>query len=161
MREQIILVILLTGNLTLHLIWLTALRGFTIANYRGLIAGCWNPGSEAVDAFTVDWSGENNWWCPPIGLIPRVIRHAQACHSKGSMVVPLWLSAPFWPLLCPYGSDCFAPFVRECKELPQAASLFIPGLSGAVLFNGEVPNTKVLALHCDLAHQFLMDLFPV
>ena len=38
---------------------------------------------------------------------------------------------------------------RECKELPQAASLFIPGLSGAVLLNGEVPNTKVLALHCD------------
>ena len=21
------------------------------------------PGSEAVDAFTVDWSMENNWWC--------------------------------------------------------------------------------------------------
>ena len=21
---------------------------------------CWNPGSEAVNAFTVDWSGENN-----------------------------------------------------------------------------------------------------
>ena len=48
---------------------------------------CWNPGSEAVDAFTVDWSGENNWWCPPIGLIPRVIRHAQACRAEGSMVV--------------------------------------------------------------------------
>ena len=42
---------------------------------------CWNPGSEAVDAFTADWSGENNWWCPPIGLIPRVIRHAQACSA--------------------------------------------------------------------------------
>ena len=34
---------------------------------------CWNPGSDAVDAFTVDWSGENNWWCPPIALISRVI----------------------------------------------------------------------------------------
>ena len=22
---------------------------------------CWNPGSEAVDAFTVDWGQENNW----------------------------------------------------------------------------------------------------
>ena len=33
---------------------------------------CWNPGSEAVDAFTVNWQGENNWWCPPIVLIPRV-----------------------------------------------------------------------------------------
>ena len=23
---------------------------------------CWNPGTEAVDAFTVDWVGEINWW---------------------------------------------------------------------------------------------------
>ena len=35
---------------------------------------CWNPGSEA---FTVNWEGEINWWCPPIGLIPRVLRHAE------------------------------------------------------------------------------------
>ena len=25
----------------------------------------WNPGSEAVNAFTCDWHGENNWWCVP------------------------------------------------------------------------------------------------
>ena len=36
----------------------------------------WNPNSEAVDAFTCDWSGENNWLCPPVYLIPRVLRHA-------------------------------------------------------------------------------------
>ena len=47
---------------------------------------CWNPGSVAVDAFTVNWSDENNWWCPPIGLVPRVIRHAQACRAVGFMV---------------------------------------------------------------------------
>ena len=41
----------------------------------------WNPGSEAVDAFTVDWSGENNWFCPPVALIPRVLRHAQHCKA--------------------------------------------------------------------------------
>ena len=110
---------------------------------------CWNPGSEAVDAFTVDWRGENNWWCPPIGLLPRVIRHAQACEAQGSMVVPLWLSAPFWPLLCPFNTGVFTWFVREVRELPQVDTLFLPGLSGAALFNGEVPNTRVLALRCD------------
>ncbi len=26
----------------------------------------WNSGSEAVDAFTVDWSRENNYMCPPV-----------------------------------------------------------------------------------------------
>ena len=42
---------------------------------------CWSPGSEAIDAFTVNWEGENNWWCPPIGLIPRVLRHAKECKA--------------------------------------------------------------------------------
>lgn len=37
---------------------------------------CWNRRSEAVDAFTVNWADENNWWCPPIALISSVIRHA-------------------------------------------------------------------------------------
>ena len=26
----------------------------------------WNPGCETIDAFTVDWKGENNWVVPPI-----------------------------------------------------------------------------------------------
>ena len=29
----------------------------------------WNLGSEAVDTFTCNWEGENNWWCPPVYLI--------------------------------------------------------------------------------------------
>ena len=112
---------------------------------------CWNPGAEAVDAFTVNWEGENNWWCPPIGLIPRVLRHAQVCRASGSIVVPLWLSAPFWPLLYPYGTGYFASFVRDARQLPLVNTLFIPGLSGASLFNGETPNTKVLVLRCDFS----------
>ena len=66
------------------------------------------------------------------------------------MVVPLWPSAPFWPLLCPYNAGSF---VREARELPQVESLFLPGLSGATLFNGEVPNTQVLALRCDFSRE--------
>ena len=26
----------------------------------------WKPGTEAVDAFTQDWSSENQWLCPPL-----------------------------------------------------------------------------------------------
>ena len=109
---------------------------------------CWNPGSDAVDAFTVDWSGENNWWCPPIGLIPRVIRHAQACRAKGSIVVPLWPSAPFWPMLCPFRTGCLATFVRKVRESPQVDSLFLPGWSGAVLSNGLGGSGPAVASIC-------------
>ena len=34
----------------------------------------WNPGSESIDSFICDWEHENNYLCPPIPLIPRVLR---------------------------------------------------------------------------------------
>ena len=60
----------------------------------------WNLGSEAIEAFTLNWSGKNNWLCPPIGLVLRVIQHALACGAEECMVVPWWSSAAFRPLLC-------------------------------------------------------------
>ena len=86
----------------------------------------WVPGSEAVDSFTCDWGIENNWWCPPICLVPRVVRHAQKTRARGTLVIPQWPSAPFWPLLFPNGSDP-ADFVTEWVELPNSEALFLPG----------------------------------
>ena len=93
----------------------------------------------------MDWSGENNWLLPPVALIPRVVRHAQQCRAEGTLVVPQWESAPFWPLVCPDGND-FSSFVTAWCELPCIEMLFILGLGGTALFNGKVPNTPVLAL---------------
>ena len=107
----------------------------------------WNPGSEAVDAFTCDWSGENNWWCPPPFLIPRLLRHAQGTQAVGTLVAPQWYSAPYWPLLFPDGSHP-AEFVKEIMVLPTYESLILPGISGASLFNG-IPNMEVWALRLD------------
>ena len=56
-------------------------------------------------------------------MVPRVIRHAQACGAEECMVVPMWSSAAFWPLLCPSNKGFFAKFVREARELPQVNSL--------------------------------------
>ena len=61
----------------------------------------WNPGSEAVDAFTCNWQGENNWWCPLVYLVPQVLWHAQATKAAGTLVVPKWPSPAFWPILFP------------------------------------------------------------
>lgn len=103
----------------------------------------WNPGT---DAFTVDWAGENNWWCPPVCLIPRVVEHARSCGATGTLIVPFWVSAPFWPLICPRGTE-FAEMVADVVQLPWSSDLIVPGLSGASLFRGQKwPNTGVLAL---------------
>ena len=76
-------------------------------------AGYWNPNCEAVDAFSQDWGDETNWLVPPIYLVPKTILHARACQAKGTLIVPWWESAPYWPMLRnKYG---FRRFVTETK----------------------------------------------
>ena len=104
--------------------------------------------TEAVDAFTVDRHGENNWWCPPPSLITRVIRHAEMCKAQGTLVVPCMESAPFWTLLWPEGKG-WAPFIEEKWSLPLSEWLVRPGRSGSHLLSGEFPNTAVLAIPMD------------
>ena len=104
----------------------------------------WTPNSEAVDAFTCDWGADNNWLFPPVYLTPRVIRHAQATAAKGTLIVPQWISTPFWPLLFPNGLDP-APFIAEWLELPCWDGLILPGCSGRNLFQG-FPTVPVLAI---------------
>ena len=48
----------------------------------------WTPGTDAVDAFTCNWAEDNNWWFPPVYLIPRVIRYAQSLGAKGTLIAP-------------------------------------------------------------------------
>lgn len=107
----------------------------------------WVPVSDAIDTFTCNWADDNNWWCPPIYLIPRVIRHAQGSKAKGTLIIPQWPSSPFWPLLFPDGITP-ANFVVGRIVLPSSETLFLPGFSGANLFKG-VPNTPVLALRLE------------
>ena len=63
----------------------------------------WCPGSHGVDAFCFDWSRENCWLVPPLYLVVKVIFHLEFCHSRGTLVVPAWKSAIFWPVLFPLG----------------------------------------------------------
>lgn len=58
-----------------------------------------HPSSEAVDAFSQLWGGENNWLVPPVSLARRAISHAVACKARGALIVPFWPSSPFWTLI--------------------------------------------------------------
>ena len=61
------------------------------------------PAAEAFDAFSQDWSSDNNWLGPPTTLIGRVLCHMRDCKAVGTLIVPMWKSAQFWPLLCSDG----------------------------------------------------------
>ena len=58
-----------------------------------------NPSCEAADAFTVSWAGVNNWLFPPPFLVPRELWHMSVGKENGTLLVPEWRSAPWWPLL--------------------------------------------------------------
>ena len=38
-----------------------------------------SPGCSGVDALVQDWNGENNWVCPPVGLIVGAVQVLTAC----------------------------------------------------------------------------------
>ena len=108
----------------------------------------WNPGAEAMDAFTCDWHGEANWWCPPPYLIPRTIKHAQRTRACGTLIVPQWVSVPFWPILFPDGYTN-AGFIREIRVLDNV--IILPGRHGANLFDNS-PTTNMLALKVNFSN---------
>ena len=105
----------------------------------------WCPGTETVDAFTVSWEDDNNWLVPPVFLIPRVIRHMRDNREHGTLIVPYWPSAPWWPLLYERRNQ-FRPFVADHCEVPLHEHTFLPGSAAADLFGTGVPSAKILAL---------------
>ena len=103
-----------------------------------------------VDAFTCDWSNECNWLCPPPYLLLRAIKHAIQIGAHGTLIVPRWLSAPFWPMLFP--DSCRpAPFIMEVVVIDKSERSLIPGRSSDNLFKGS-PNTDLLAIRLDARH---------
>ena len=54
-----------------------------------------------VDAFTQDWSSENNWLCPLACLIACAIHKLCECTACGTLIAPEWPSSYSWPLLRP------------------------------------------------------------
>lgn len=72
-------------------------------HYNKKVSKCfsrlWNPGTAGVDAFFQDWQHENCLVVPPVVLLSKVLIFMFRCNVRGTLVVPYWPSAPFWPLL--------------------------------------------------------------
>ena len=104
----------------------------------------WCPGTEAVDAFSVSWAGENNWLVPPIFLIPRVLNHMVALGGRATLVVPAWPSAPFWPLI--FTDEGLSPIFSDFLEIPMGSDVFVLGNYKNALFGSQNFRSGVLFL---------------
>ncbi len=98
-----------------------------------------------VDAFSVDWSGDNNWLVPPIHLIPVVLNHIQVCKARGTLVLPEWPSAVFWPLLFSNSSP-FKGLISQVLRFGESDNIFIHGKNPEAIFGCSKMKSAVLCL---------------
>lgn len=104
------------------------------------------PTAEAVDCFAQQRRGENNWCNPPFALIGRLWAFLRWQGAVATVVVPVWRSAVWWPLLCSGGA--WAPAVVGVQELYGGFGLFRPVTTGNAYGVGR-PHWRVLALRVD------------
>ena len=57
----------------------------------------WCKSTQGIDAFSFNWQNEVNWMVPPPKLITKTIYKIKKDNAKGTLVVPEWKGAPFWP----------------------------------------------------------------
>mmetsp|Transcript_10090 Transcript_10090/g.40913 ORF Transcript_10090/g.40913 Transcript_10090/m.40913 type:complete len:468 (+) Transcript_10090:716-2119(+) len=106
----------------------------------------WCPGAEAVDTFSVSWAGANNWLHPPNALITRVVAKLHGDQARGTLVVPRWTAAPWWPLLRE-GSSA----VIDRYTIPGDA--FVAHEQTAFLGNGRAATYTMLAIRVDFGRR--------
>lgn len=57
-----------------------------------------DPGSFAVDAFTISWKERFFYAFPPFILITKILQKIKAEKAEGIVVVPQWPAQPWFPL---------------------------------------------------------------
>ena len=75
-----------------------------LANYYNkkvekLFSRFWNPNSRGVDFFVQNVGNESCLIVPPVTMITRTIHYMYASRAIGTVIVPLWPSAYFWPVI--------------------------------------------------------------
>lgn len=105
----------------------------------------WNATAEAFDAFTQDWSNENNWLVPPIFSVLRVIRHMLSCNARGTLIVPKWTSAAFWPYIFKKNLEC-QDYITDVLEFTNTERIFVHGSNENSIFGSSRFSSPVLAI---------------
>ena len=108
----------------------------------------WSEDCAGVDAFTADWGNCNGYSLSPVSLISRVLKQMILCHAYGVIVLPLWRSANFWPLLC-CEDGYFIYNVTDIIDLPTNKSSYVPCQNGKDNFGSTDLKFRMLALRLD------------
>lgn len=88
-----------------------------------------------------------NWCNPPFHLIGRLLRFLVAGKLRATVIVPVWRSAVWWPVLFPQGKRAW--WAVEVLALPRVAGLFLPGRATGNALGVGVPRWDVMAVRVD------------
>lgn len=102
------------------------------------------PGTSGVDSFCFNWAGEVCLLVPPVAVVGRCLEHLFRCRAKGVLVVPLWPSSFFWPMLKGFFSQFIVGFLRVKGSKVLVLGRNLNSLLGSINFKSEV-----LAIHLD------------
>ena len=105
----------------------------------------WCPYTSHVDAFSTSWSGPNNWLVPPINMVSKVLRHVKASGAQGTLVIPEWPSAVFWPLLFAIDSP-YHSLIRDVIRFNDPRFIFTQGLNTNSIFGTPRMQSAVLCV---------------
>ena len=98
----------------------------------------WNPGASGIDFFAQELSSENCLVVPPVALVARAIQYLSLQKAMATLVVPLWPSSSFWPLI----TSKYRSFIKGCFTLNayQAITLGrnLSSFLGSPRFTGEI-----------------------
>jgi ribonuclease HI len=115
------------------------------AKLRRFNSKFWCSGSEHVDGFSISWAGENNWIVPPIASVPKVIKHLKVCNAKGTLVVPDWPSASFWPMLFSQHS-IWKDIIHQVIRFSDASDIYVHGRNHNSMFGSNRMRSHVLCI---------------
>ena len=104
----------------------------------------WNEHCTGVAAFASYWGNNFGLFVPPVTLVSKVLRKMRYDRASGVLVVPLWMSSSFWPLL--WRDNDFIENVLDWFDLPQDKDFYIPCKNGSGIFGNEDLKFRMLAL---------------
>ena len=101
------------------------------------------PGTHGINGFDQQWRNEINWLVPTPRLILKCIKKLESEKANGTLVIPVWISAPYWPeLLDKNGS--YKTFIKEVIPLPSR-NVIVNGRGNNGIFGREQLSFKMAA----------------
>ena len=109
--------------------------------------------TAGIDCFTQDWRGYLNWVVPPMFLVGRALEYMRLLRCAGILVIPIWYSSYFWPLLQDMISDC--PEIVEGQL--TLGDVYVHYQNKAALFGSSKWKGKTLAIRLNFNNMPLME----